>query len=57
MHPGNATEFVDKRLLDGAGIEITLDDVQVMSDGTLAYENSRVLLYIPEVDRFGRDFT
>jgi hypothetical protein len=57
MHPGNATEFVDKRLLDGTGIEITLDDVQVMSDCTLAYENSRVLLYIPEVDRFGRDFT
>lgn len=52
IQPGNATERIDKRPLDGTGIEVTFDDVQVLPDGTLAYQNSRVLLYIPEVSRF-----
>jgi hypothetical protein len=38
---------IDK--LSRAGIEIPLEDVRVLDDGTLAYKDSRVLLYIRDV--------
>lgn len=35
------------------GIEIPLDQVNVLPDGTLAYKNQRVVLYIRDVKHFG----
>jgi len=38
-----------------SGIEIPLDQVRVLDDGTLAYKDSRVVLYIRDVAQNGRD--
>lgn len=46
------TDDESKKLASPAGIEIPIGDVQVLSDCTLAYKNSRVLLYIPDATRF-----
>jgi hypothetical protein len=40
--------------LAGEGIEIPLKDVRVLDDGTLAYKNSRVILYIRDVNQYSR---
>jgi len=37
------------RLYEGDGIEVGLDEVDVLDDGTLIYKNTRVLLYIRDV--------
>src|ERR1700682_4260443 len=37
------------RLYEGDGIEVGLDEVDVLEDGTLVYKNARVLLYIRDV--------
>jgi hypothetical protein len=37
------------RLYKGDGLEVNLDEVDVLDDGTLVYKNSRVLLYIRDV--------
>lgn len=37
-----------------SGIEIPLDQVRVLPDGTLAYKNARVVLYIRDVNQYRR---
>jgi hypothetical protein len=38
--------------LSRSGIEIPLDQVRILEDGTLAYKNSRVILYIRDVAQY-----
>lgn len=38
--------------LSRSGIEIPLDQVRILDDGTLAYKNSRVILYIRDVVQY-----
>jgi 5-methylcytosine-specific restriction endonuclease McrA len=52
--PGRLTELELSRLFSPAGLEVTIDDVQFLDDGTLAYKNTRVLLYIRDVSDQGR---
>jgi hypothetical protein len=40
-------------LESGEGIEVSFDQIRVLSDKTLAYKNSRVLLYIRDVNIYG----
>ncbi|MFC5431474.1 HNH endonuclease [Paraburkholderia denitrificans] len=39
--------------LQGAGIDVTADQIQVLDDGTLAYKGYRVLVYIRDVPTIG----
>jgi hypothetical protein len=39
--------------LQGEGIDVTADQIQVLDDGTLAYKNYRVLVYIRDVPSIG----
>jgi hypothetical protein len=41
-----------RRLYEGDGLEVGLDEVNVHDDGTLIYKNARVLLYIRDVHPF-----
>jgi len=41
------------RLESGEGIEVTFDQLTILPDGTLAYKDSRVLLYIRDVHIYG----
>jgi hypothetical protein len=40
------------RLYEGDGIDVGLNEVDVLEDGTLVYKNTRVLLYIRDVHSF-----
>ncbi len=40
--------------LAGVGIDVQLDQVRMLEDGTLAYKNRRVVLYIRDVTPYGR---
>jgi hypothetical protein len=42
-----------ERLTSQDGLDISLDDLKVLEDGTLAYKDSRVLLYIRDVPIYG----
>ena len=46
-----ATEL--ERLTSQDGLDIGLDDLRILDDGTLAYKDSRVLLYIRDVSVMG----
>lgn len=46
---GRLTEAELERLTSPTGIEVGLDDIVILPDGTLAYKNSRVILYIRDV--------
>jgi hypothetical protein len=48
--PGRLTELELEKLTSSNGLDISVDDLTILSDETLAYKDSRVLLYI-------RDFT
>lgn len=39
--------------LQGAGIDVTADQIQVLDDGTLAYKGYRVLVYIRDIPSVG----
>ena len=39
--------------LQGAGIDVTADQIQILGDGTLAYKGYRVLVYIRDVPTIG----
>ncbi|GAB2870655.1 hypothetical protein GCM10027093_02940 [Paraburkholderia jirisanensis] len=39
--------------LQGAGIDVTADQIQVLEDGTLAYKGYRVLVYIRDIPSIG----
>jgi hypothetical protein len=47
------SELELERLASPDGLEISPDDLRVLEDGTLAYKNSRVLLYIRDVSTNG----
>lgn len=55
--PGGLTIEERARLGSGDGIEVSWDDLTVLANGTLAYKDSRVLLYIRDVTYFGDDFS
>lgn len=48
----NRLTFEEIEQLSRSGIEIPLDQVRVLDDGTLAYKNSRVILYIRDVVQY-----
>ena len=50
---GRLTAFELEKLTSQDGLDIKLDDLRVLDDGTLAYKNSRVLLYIRDVTIYG----
>src|SRR6516162_2310841 len=47
------SELELEKLTSQDGLEISIDDLRVLKDGTLAYKNSRVLLYIRDVTVYG----
>jgi hypothetical protein len=47
------TAFELEKLASQDGLDISLDDLKVLFDGTLAYKDSRVLLYIRDVAIYG----
>lgn len=50
IEPGRLTPNELERLLSPDGLDIeSLDDLKVLDDGTLAYKDSRVLLYIRDI--------
>jgi hypothetical protein len=50
---GRLTASELERLTSQDGLDIALDDLRVLDDGTLAYKDSRVLLYIRDVNVMG----
>ena len=50
---GRLSELELEKLASQDGLDISLDDLRVLDDGTLAYKNSRVLLYIRDVTVYG----
>lgn len=50
---GRLSELELEKLTSQDGLEISLNDLRVLDDGTLAYKNSRVLLYIRDVAVYG----
>jgi len=44
----------EQKILTGEGIDVYFGDVTILPDGTLAYKNNRVLLYIRDVPIYGR---
>lgn len=49
VDPSRLTELELETLTSSIGLDISPDDLTVLPDGTLAYKNSRVLLYIRDV--------
>lgn len=39
------------------GIDVSIEDIHALKDGTLAYKDSRVLVYIRDVSTYGLSFT
>lgn len=50
--PRLTVEELDK-LISGEGIDVSFDELTILDDGTLAYKDSRVLLYIRDVHQYG----
>jgi hypothetical protein len=50
---GRLSELELEKLTSRDGLEISIDDLRILDDGTLAYKNSRVLLYIRDVAVYG----
>jgi len=48
------TELELEKLTSANGLDISADDLTILSDGTLAYKNSRVILYIRDVAVYGK---
>jgi 5-methylcytosine-specific restriction endonuclease McrA len=44
-------------LTSGEGVEVIFDQLTVLEDGTLAYKDSRVLLYIRDIHFYGRQMS
>lgn len=53
VDPARLTTFELEKLTSQDGLDISIDDLRFLSDGTLAYKNSRVLLYIRDVAVYG----
>lgn len=48
------TELELEKLTSANGLDISADDLTILPDGTLAYKNSRVILYIRDVAVYSR---
>jgi hypothetical protein len=48
------TEDELDRLTSGTGLDVSFEEIVVLDDGTLAYKGRRVLLYIRDVNHYGR---
>jgi hypothetical protein len=55
--PPRLSEVELERLLSTDGLDISPDELTVLDDGTLAYKDSRVLLYIRDVTVYGDQMT
>jgi hypothetical protein len=53
VNPARLTAAELERLTSQDGLDISLGDLKVLDDGTLAYKDSRVLLYIRDVTVYG----
>ncbi len=53
---GKRLTIVEIEQLTSKGIDVSIDDVVVLPDGTLAYKDSRVLLYIRDLPQYGTHF-
>jgi hypothetical protein len=51
--PNRLTELELIKLTSSEGLEISIDDVSFLPDETLAYKDSRIILYIRDVNVFG----
>ncbi len=40
-------------LISGEGIDVSFDEITILSDGTFGYKDSRVLVYIRDVIKYG----
>ena len=52
---GILTADEQEKLRSGGGIDVSLDDLVILPDGTISYKNSRVLLHIRDVHQYGRN--
>lgn len=52
IDPSRLTGEELKKLTSSDGIDISPDELSILPDGTLAYKNSRVLLYIRDMERY-----
>ena len=50
---GRLTELELEKITSANGLEISEDDLTILPDKTLAYKNSRVILYIRDVTVYG----
>jgi hypothetical protein len=50
---GRLTELELEKLTSANGLDISADDLTFLPDGTLAYKNSRVILYIRDITVYG----
>lgn len=53
MVPGAASKEEEIALESNEGLEISIGDVDVLEDGTLAYKNRRIILYIRDKITYG----
>ncbi len=53
VRPSELTSSELELLSSGEGIEVSFEDLTILHDGTLAYKDSRVLLYIRDVHVHG----
>jgi hypothetical protein len=52
----NALTLEELEILSRDGIEVSIDEISRLDDGTLGYKDSRVLVYIRDVPVYGNDF-
>jgi hypothetical protein len=53
----SSMSYDELKALSTVGIEVELDQVSVLADGTLAYKDKRVLLHIRDVSDHGRSYS
>jgi hypothetical protein len=51
----NQLTIADLEAMQGEGVEIPIEELRVLQDGTLAYKDSRVLLHIRDVASYGHN--
>lgn len=52
IDPSRLTEEELKKLTSSSGIDISPDELSILADGTLAYKNNRILLYIRDMGKY-----
>lgn len=54
IDPARLTKLELEKLTSQDGLDISIDDLAILSDGTLAYKDSRVILYIRDISIMGK---